>query len=135
MAQSGLALTPDQAVEIISMYSSSAFSILAVASAPGWNVVGTFPIDVSCRARLDAIACVSDDTLTLSARLYCVTPGSVGEVPGTRVTLNSMIDARVLSTAADLVGGRLYQVQAQVVGDEGDDFFGIVRRAAPSGST
>lgn len=133
MAQSGLALTLEQTIEIVSMYSSSDRSISAVATAPGWYVVGGFPLDVSVRARIDLLALVSDVSLVLTARLYCVTPGFEGEVPNTRVAVTSMIDTRVLSGYADLTGGRVYQMQAQVVGNAGADYYGIVRRGAPTG--
>lgn len=133
MAQSGIALSLEQAVDIISMYSSSARSILAVAAAPGWEVVGTFPMPATADLRLDLIGSVSDLSLTMTALLYCVTPGFVGEVANSRAALSSTIDTETFSQKVTLTGGRLYQVWAQVVGNAGDDYFGQVRRAAPAG--
>lgn len=130
---SGLALTTQQTVEILSLYSSSQFSIGAVTAAPGWNVVGTFPMPTTASIRLDLIGSVSDPSLVMTARIYCVTPGFVGQVSGSLVSLASMLDVEMFSGLFELVGGRLYQVQAQVVGGAGDSYFGLVRRAAPAG--
>jgi hypothetical protein len=82
-------------------------------------------------ARLDLIGSVSDASLELTCRLYCVTPGAVGEVPGSRSVIDSTTEARAFSSRCKLTAGCLYQVQAQVVGGEGDDYFGFVRRATP----
>lgn len=130
---SGLALTTEQVIEILSMYSSSAQSIVAVVTEPGWNVIGAFPMPTTADIRLDVIGSVSDPALTMTARLYCVTPGSVGEVSGSRASIASAIDTEVFSAQFTLQGGCLYQVQVQVVGAAGDNYFGLVRRAAPAG--
>lgn len=128
----GLALTKEETIEILSLYATSNRPILAVAVEPGWEVIGTFPFPVTADIRLDVTGVVSDDSLTLTTRMYCVTDGFVGEVSGSRVLLTSTIDAQAYSSQFTAVGGRLYQIQAQVVGNAGDDFFGYVRRAAPS---
>lgn len=128
---SGLALTTQQILEIISMYSSAQESIIAVAAEPGWNVIGAFPMPTTANVLLDVIGSVSDSSLTMTTRVYCVTPGFVGEVSGSRVQLSSTIDTEVFSAQFALTGSRLYQVQAEVVGAAGDDFFGMLRRAAP----
>ena len=110
---------------------TSLASILAVASEPGWNVLGTFPLDTEIDAKLDVIGSVSDDSLLMTVRIYCVEDGLVGEVTGSRATISSTIDRRAYSSRIKLKANVLYQVQAQVVGGAGDDFFGLVRRAAP----
>jgi hypothetical protein len=130
---SGVALTTEQTIDILSLYSSAAQSILAVAAEPGWNVIGAFPMPITADIRLDVIGSVSDPSLMMSVRVYCVTPGSVGVVSGSLVKLASLIDTEVFSGVFTLTGGLLYQVQAEVVGAAGDSFFGLVRRAAPAG--
>lgn len=130
---SGLALTTEQTIEILSLYSSSAQSILAVAAEPGWNVIGAFPMPTTADIRLDVIGSVSDPSLAMNARMYCVSPGFVGIVSGSSVQLTSVVDVEVFSGQFTLVGGLLYQVQAEVVGNAGDSYFGLVRRAAPAG--
>ena len=133
MAQEGISLTLAQQIEVVSLYSSAAQSILAVATEPGWNVIGAFPMPTTASVRLDVLGSVSDTSLVMTTRLYCVTPGYLGEVSGSRAQLASIIDTEVFSGRFTLLGGRLYQVQAQVVGNAGDDYFGLVRRAAPAG--
>jgi hypothetical protein len=132
MAES-LALSLEQTIDILSLYSSAAQSILAVATEPGWNVIGAFPMPTSADIRLDVIGSVSDPSLTLTARVYCVTAGYAGEVGGSRVLIASTIDVQAFSNKFRLTGRRLYQVQVQVVGNAGDNYFGLVRRAAPAG--
>jgi hypothetical protein len=129
-----LGLTTEQFIEVISLYSAPQTPIAAVAAEPGWFVIGGFFMPASATIRLDLIGSVSDDSLTLSTRLYCVTDGFAGVVGGSLVSLATVVDTRQLSSAFTLEGGRLYQVQAQVVGDAGDDFFGYVRRLTPAGA-
>lgn len=130
---SGLALTTQQVIEILSLYSAAQQSIVAVAVAPGWNVIGAFPMPTDADIRLDVIGSVSDASLTMTTRMYCVSPGFVGPVSGSSVQIASTTDVEVFSGVFTLQGGRLYQVQVEVVGAAGDDFFGLVRRAAPAG--
>lgn len=130
---SGLALTTQQTIEILSLYATSQQPILAVVADPGWTVVGTFPMPTTADIRLDLIGSVSDPSLTMIARLYCTTAGFAGEVSGSRVQLTSLIDAEMFSAQFTLNGGRIYQVQAEVTGNAGDSYFGYVRRAAPAG--
>jgi hypothetical protein len=128
-----LALTTQQVIEILSLYATSQEPILAVAVDPGWTVIGGFPMPTTADIRLDAFGSVSDPSLTMIVRLYCVTPGFVGEVSGSRVILTSTIDDQAFSSQFTLPGSMLYQVQAEVVGNAGDSYFGYVRRAAPAG--
>lgn len=130
---SGLALTAQQTIDILSLYATSQEPVLAVATEPGWTVIGGFPMSTSADIRLDVTGSVSDVSLVLNTRLYCITPGFVGEVSGSRVQLTGLIDTQVLSGKFTLFGGRLYQVQAEVVGNAGGSYFGYVRRAAPAG--
>lgn len=105
--------------------------ILAVAAEPGWNRIGTFPIPSDTPARLDLIACVSDPSITLTVRLYNITPGSVGEVIGSRAAITSMTEARAFSSNFKLLANNTYQVQAQAVGNAGDAYFATIARATP----
>lgn len=131
---SGLALTKEETIEILSLYSSSAEQIGAVSAEPGWNCIGAFPMPVTADIRLDALGSVSDDSLTMTIRLFDVTEGSVGPVSGSEVRINStMPDTQAFSGAFTLAGSHSYQVQCQVVGAVGDGFFGNVARVAPTG--
>jgi hypothetical protein len=130
---SGLALTKEETIEILSLYATSNRPILAVAVEPGWEVIGSlgrFP--ATADIRLDVTGIVSDSSLVLTTRLYCVSPGFVGEVSGSRVALSSTVDDQAYSSRFTLTGGRVYQVQSQIVGNEGNDYFGYMRRAAPA---
>jgi len=129
---SSLALTKAETIEILSLYATANRPILAVAVEPGWEVIGAFPFPVTADIRLDVTGIVSDTSLTLTTRMYCVTDGFVGEVSGSRVLLSSTTDDQGYSSQFTLTGGRLYQIQSQVVGNAGDSYFGYVRRAAPS---
>ena len=129
----GLALTKAETIEILSLYATSNRPLLGRAVGPGWEVIGSlgrFP--VTADIRLDVTGIVSDSSLVLTTRLYCTTWGFVGEVSGSRVQLASTVDDQAYSSQFTLVGGRVYQVQSQVIGNEGDSYFGYVRRAAPS---
>jgi hypothetical protein len=130
---SSLALTLQQTIEILSLYATSNEPILAVAADPGWNVIGGFPMPTTADILLDLFGSVSDPSLTMIGRLYCVTPGFVGEVSGSRVQLTSTIDTEEFSSQFTLPGNMLYQVQVEVIGNSGDSYFGYARRIAPAG--
>lgn len=120
----GIALTTDELVEVLSTYSALEQAIPAVASAPGWFVVGAFKLSSSVRAAIGLIASVSDESLTLTARIYDLTTlSSVGSV-----TLQSKTDQHVTSGGMNLVGGHLYQMQIQVVGGAGSLLFGSLKQ-------
>lgn len=128
----GLALSDAERIEIISMYATSAEPVLAVAADPGWQTVGMFPMRVSANIRFSVIGTVSDASLTLTTRLYCLTPGFVGEVTGSRVQhVGELIGAEQVSPPCTLTAGRLYEVQAEVTGNAGPDYYGNVWRAGP----
>ena len=131
---SGLALTTQETIEILSLYSSAAQQVAAVASPPGWTVIGGFPMPTTADIRLEVLGSVSDPSLTMSVRLYCTTPGSLGPVSGSDVVIASTTDVQQYSGQFTLQGaGRQYQMQSQVVGAAGVPYFGNVRRAAPAG--
>lgn len=125
----GLGLTTEQIVEILSAYSAADEEIMAVTATPGWNVVGGFTMPVTATVLLDVMGSVSDAALTMHARLYCVTPGHVGEVTGSTATIASTTDVRALSGEFELAGARAYQFQVEVTGGAGDNFFGVIRAA------
>ena len=131
----GLALTTQQIIETISLYSSSASQVPAVAVAPGWSVFGAFPMGTTAAIRLDVLGSVSDPSLTMTVRLYCITAGSVVAVSGSTCQISSTTDIEVFSGVFTLIGGnRQYQMQCQVVGNVGPSYFGNVRRTAPTGT-
>lgn len=129
----GLALTTEQIIETISLYSTSAQQISGVSVAPGWQVVGAFPMPTTASVRLDVLGSVSDASLVMSVRLYCVTAGFVGVVSGSMVSIASTTDVEQFSGVFSLTGARQYQVQSQVVGNAGVSYFGNLRRVAPTG--
>jgi hypothetical protein len=129
----GLGLTTDQIIEILSVYATAEQTIDAVAATPGWNVLGTFSMPASAKLRLDVIGLVSDGSLQLRSRLYCVTPGAVGAVSGSEAVITSMMDVQAFSGVVELTGGRLYQIQSEVTGNAGGTYFGTLRRATLAG--
>lgn len=104
--------------------------ILGVVVEPGWYIIGELPLPSDGAAKLDVIARVSDPSLVLTVRLYSISP-RVGEIPGSRVTLSSMVSARVFSSGFKFSAG-IYQLHAQAVGGAGDGFFANVSRATPT---
>ena len=118
------------------LYATSAQqSVLAVEDEPGWNVVGAFRSNsTTSSSTFSAIACVSDDSLLMTIRLYDVTPGSVGAVAGAALLINSTTDIYAQTGSNfTLAQGHIYQVQVQVVGAVGVDYFGTVRRISTNG--
>lgn len=130
----GLALTTEQIIEILSMYATAEQTLDAVAATPGWNVIGAFPMPATAKVRLDVLGLVSDASLQLRARFYCVTDGAVGPVSGSEAVLTDQSDERAYSGVVELVANRTYQIQAEVTGNAGTNYFGTVRRAAPVGT-
>lgn len=131
---SGLALTTQETIEILSLYSSAAERIDAVAVEPGWNNIGALPMPVTADIRLDALGSVSDGSLVMTIRLFDTTDGSAGPVSGSETVIASTTpDTQAFSGTFTLLGSRNYQMQCQVVGAAGDGFFGQVARVAPTG--
>jgi hypothetical protein len=129
----GFALTLEQIIEIISVYATAEQYIDAVAATPGWVVIGGFTMPATADIQTDVLGSVSDEDLALRVRLYCVTAGAVGVVSGSEAQLSTTEDSRATSGKFTLTGGRTYQFQAEVTGDTGAGFFGVVRRATLNG--
>jgi hypothetical protein len=129
----GFGLTYEQIVEVLSVYATAEQQIAAVDDSPGWHVLGTFTMPASAQLVTDVFASVTDSSLLCRVRLYDITPGFVGEVSGSRAETNATHDNQVWSGVITLEGGHIYQWQAEVVGDSGDGFFGVVRRATLDG--
>jgi len=129
----GFALTSASSVEIVAAYAAPLTTIQAVASTPGWIVLGAFYLPKSCDARLDAMMVVSDSSLTCRVRLYDVTvDSSLGAaarvIPG-GVSTSSETIVRQLGGVVALKAGHIYQIQAEVTGNSGDAYFGVVPTA------
>lgn len=128
----GFALTQAASLEIIAAYGSPQVMIPAVDATPGWQVLGAFFLPKSTRARLDALMMVSDPSLTCRVRLYDASPGAIAAaarvIPGL-ATSQSLTMQRRLGPLVSLVGSKLYQIQAEVIGDSGDTYFGVVPTA------
>lgn len=129
----GFELTTEQVIEVLSVYATAEQAIPAVTASPGWFVIGGFTMPAGADVRVDLLGSVTDAALTLRCRLYCVTEGFVGEVSGSTAQLSTTEDSQVFSGVFALTGGRSYQFQAEVTGDEGGDKHGSVRRATLQG--
>jgi hypothetical protein len=119
-----IGLSAGTTVEIISAYTATNQQLPAVPAEPGWYVVGTFYLPISARARLEIIGSVSDAGLTLRGRIFDMTDGA--EISGSHAETSSVLDDRETSGFVDLTGGRVYQIQAEVIGPSG---FGCVKSA------
>lgn len=122
-----IALTTGKTVEVISAYAAPATPINAVVESPGWNVVGAFRVPVSAKGRLEIVGIVSDADLVMTARLYDLTAvevvgGSIAQVDG------ETTDTFARSGVFEFIGGHVYQVQAEVVGDVSDGY-GVLKSA------
>lgn len=122
----GFAVEQATSLEIIAAWVAPKRTVPAVESTPGWYVVGEYFLPKSTTARLDVIASVSHESLTCRVRLWEVE--SRTPVPGT-VIVQSTVGVRALGPGVSLVGGRRYQVQAECIGNTGDDRFGVVEAA------
>lgn len=124
-AHQTIGLTPEPQIEIISCYAATNQQIEAVSATPGWFVVGAFYLNVSVdTGRLQIIGAVSDTDNDLNARLFDLTTGQV--VANSAVKIEEMIDTVDHSGVVSLVGGHLYQIQAEVIGPSG---FGVLKTA------
>jgi hypothetical protein len=122
-----IATTNATTVMVISAYAASNQQLPAVASPPSWVVIGGFYMPMTETTRLEAVGSVAGGATGLSVRFFDVADavpvdGSLTE------TIASAVDVRALSGAFELVGGKVYQVQAQCIGPSG---FGIIRTAQP----
>lgn len=123
----GFALESASSVEVIAAYSAPHTAVLAVASAPGWYVVGAFYLPKAVRARLDAMITISSSGLTCTVRLYDM--HAKAAVSGATVSTTSQALERKLSGMVTLPGNRLYQIQAQCIGTVGDQRFAVIENA------
>jgi hypothetical protein len=117
----GHALEPADTVEVVAAYSAPKKQIPAVATTPGWRVVGSFFLPRTVKARLDMIASVSASGLTCRARLLDLATNA--PVSGSTATTTSQTPARALSGIVSLTGNRSYQIQVECTGATGDDKF------------
>ncbi len=117
-----IAVTESPMVEIISAFAVANQLIEAVAEEPGWYVLGAFFMPLTSQARLEAIGLVSEAGITMRARLFDLT--EIAPVSGTVVVIEETVDTRKRSGSVELHGGRIYQMQCEVIGDEG---FGVLR--------
>jgi hypothetical protein len=122
----GLGLTQIPEFEVLATYSAPEQVIPAVEATPGWYVVGAFRMPASAEVKAEVYGSVSDDSLAMRGRLFNITPGSVGPVSGSTVTITSTTDVRALSGLFTLPAGD-YQMQIEVTGDEGEELFGSLK--------
>lgn len=125
----GIALTQDVEVHVLASYVAGLHDIDAVAtSATGWHVCGEFRMAETEAVRLEIFGNVSDPSLVLRVRLFCVEDDAgvdvAAEVSGSAAQLSSTVNARATSGAFELQGGRLYEFQMQVYGGVSTSLFG-----------
>jgi hypothetical protein len=105
-------------VEIIAAYAAQMVTINAVTPGPGWTRIGAFWMPAKATVKLELIGLVSVGTNVLTARLYDVA-GAAAVSGSTTNNLSDTGDARQLSGAFDLPAGKLYRIEAQVIGAAG----------------
>lgn len=119
----GLSTVSD--VQVISAYAATNQQIDAVTPGPGWFIIGAFQLPAAVpEARLEAIGSVSLDGNLLNVRLFDVT--AFEPVNGAAVQITALLDERKASGFFPLLAGRVYQMQAEVIGPSG---FGSVKNA------
>jgi hypothetical protein len=124
----GFALEEASSIEVIAAYSAPHTVVPAVASSPGWHVLGEFYLPKSvAKARLDALFMVSSDSLTCRVRLFDMT--AKAEVSGSRAQSQTTSPKRILSGVVALTGGRNFQIQAECTGGSGAGLFATVETA------
>lgn len=119
-----LSLTDTAEIEVLATYAAPEKVIPAVASEPGWYVVGAFRMPVPSDVRIEAYASVSDPSLVLRVRLFSLT--EVEPVSGSEATTSSTVDVRILSALFTLAADD-YQMQAEAVGGVGEGLFGALK--------
>jgi hypothetical protein len=122
----GLGLTQTPEFEVLATYSAPEQVVPAVEATPGWYVVGAFRMPIAAEVKAEVYGSVSDDSLTMRGRLFCITSGSVGPVSGSTATITSTTDVRALSGLFTLPAGD-FQMQIEVTGDEGEELFGSLK--------
>lgn len=120
-----VALSTGTIVEIISAYATLTQTIDAVASAPAWMVVGSFFMPKPALCKLELVGLVSDPANSMTARLFNSTDSAVVSGSTTDAVVETT-DARKFSGVVSLDGGKLYQMQVQVIGPD-NTTFGVAR--------
>lgn len=119
---SGFAVEKVTSLEVVAAWVAPKRVVPAVASSPGWYVMGEYYLPKSTMAQLDAVGAVSHESLTLRVRLWDTTAKAV--VQG-GVSITSVAGTRIKGARVSLTGGRTYQVQAECTGGSGDTLFGV----------
>ncbi len=123
---SGFAVEKVTSLEVVAAWVAPKRVVPAVASSPGWYVMGEYYLPKSTMAQLDVVGCVSDVSLTLRARLWDVQ--AAAPVPG-EVQIKKVDGDRVKGARVSLLGNRRYQVQVECTGGAGDTLFGVAETA------
>jgi len=110
--------------DVVAAYSAPQTVIPAVATTPGWYVVGHFYLPKSVRARLDMIMQVSGAGLSVNARLFDMQ--ALAPVTSAACSSTSLTAERKLSPPVNLTGNRRYQIQVECIGTPADDAFALV---------
>lgn len=113
-------------VEVLSTFTAANQFVDAVADEPAWWNIGAFYFPYSTVVSIELIGLVSDAGVELKARLFDV--AAAAPVSGTETeVIDGTTPERVLSGAVDLPGGKVYQMQAQCIGDPGE--MGVIHSA------
>ncbi len=99
--------------------------VQAVATTPGWNVVGAFTASRARAVKLRLLGCVSTTELLMRGRLFDLSaspPAPLGTVSLPQTLATSVAD----SAPVQLISGHLYQLQVEVTGGSGTTLFGAV---------
>lgn len=123
MTMQAIAISNTANVQVISAYTALNQQVAAVAVSPGWMVAGAFYLAVNATVKLRMVGVVSVGGNLLRARLYDRT--AVAIVSGsTTPDVTALVDEKVDSGAVELIGGHIYQMQAECIGASG---FGYAR--------
>ncbi len=110
-----IGLTGGTEVEIITAYTATNQPVDAVVAGPAWVVIGAFYMPMGGQVQLEAIGLVSLGTVALTLKLFDVT--AADDVSGSLTAqISSLLDSRAVSGSFNVVGGRVYQIQAQAIG-------------------
>ena len=122
-----LALGQNTTVEVISAYAATNQQLAAVAVAPAWEIIGAFWMPREASVSLDIIGSVTLAGVQMKGRLFDVADAVPVSGSDTAI-IDGTVDERQFSGAFLLPGGKLYQIQAQVIGSI--SHFGIVRSSS-----
>jgi hypothetical protein len=129
MTINGYALEEASSVEVIAAYAAPMTVIQGVTATPGWYSVGMFFLSRTVEnVRLEVIGLVSQAAgLTMNARLFSVADAAVVSGSGLQITANAFTLQR--SGKIALTGQRSYLIQAECVGGNALNEYGIVKTA------